>query len=568
MRWSFAKAEPELAGKVAAEFGFSALLAQCLINRGYRELETIGPYVQPRLKQLSDPFLLPNMDLAVNRLLTALSDAEPLVIFGDYDVDGITATALLHLFFERIGLKASYYLPNRFEEGYGLTADAVENCLEKFPVKLMLAVDCGSTSWAVIETLRQKGIEVIVLDHHQVSDPIPPAVALVNPQLNATGKFHELCSAALAFKLAHAMTKRGRELSLAWSQEMDLREFLDLVALGTVADLVPLRGENRILVRAGLERLNSNPRPGVKALVQAAGIRGALTTYHIGFQLGPRLNAAGRLESALEALELLLTSDPTQAARIAGDLDRQNRERQSIEQRIVNEVVESLRSRFDPQNHFAIVEGSASWHIGVVGIVASRVLREFHRPTIIIGSDGGGEWRGSGRSISGFDLAGGLRACTELLVRHGGHAVAAGLSIVPEQISALRSKLNDVVRAAVRPEHLEPSLEMDCEVRLREITPRLAQEMETLEPVGLGNGRVQFAARNLCLKVPPRRFGTEDRHLKFWATDGDATLQALWWNCPKDWIFPARFDLAFEPQFDEENGAWLLELKVIDCRAS
>ena len=362
------------------------------------------------------------MAAAVERLFLARRKDEPLVIFGDYDVDGVTSTALLTEILTALGWRVNHYLPHRLDEGYGLSQDGVENCLRRFPIKLLLAVDCGSTAVPSVEWLRQRGVDVIVLDHHQVSNPPPLATALVNPR-SGTGTFTELCSVGLAFKLAHALVKRGRETGLAGAQDFDLRPLLDLVALGTVADLVPLTGENRILVTTGLQRLQGTPRPGLIALKAVAEVKGPIGVYEVGFQLGPRLNAAGRLETAVEALNLLLAQNLTEAEPLARDLDARNRERQQIERSIAEEAIGAVRAKFDAQTDYVIVEGQLLWHVGVVGIVASRVLREFHRPTIIMGGEGE-EWRGSGRSIEGFDLAAALRECQDLLVRHGGHAMA------------------------------------------------------------------------------------------------------------------------------------------------
>ncbi len=333
------------------------------------------------------------------------------------------------------------------DEGYGLSADGVENCLKKFPVKLLLAVDCGSTAVETISWLRERGTDVIVLDHHQVSNPAPAAIALVNPRLAGEGEvsFRELCSAGLAFKLAHAILKRGRETGLPGAAEFDLKPLLDLVALGTIADLVPLVGENRILVSAGLEKLSATQRPGLVALKEVAQCPPALGTYEVGFQLAPRLNAAGRLETAEEALRLVLASDLKIAMPLAQELDLRNRERQKIERGISDEVVGVVRSKFDAQKDFVIVEGQLLWHIGVVGIVASRVLSQFYRPTFIIGGEGDA-WRGSGRSIAGFDLAAALRECDDLLIRHGGHAMAAGVTIHPDKIDSFRVRLNEIAR--------------------------------------------------------------------------------------------------------------------------
>jgi single-stranded-DNA-specific exonuclease len=568
-RWTLAPPQPLLAGQLASQLKISPLLAQCLLNRGFSEIAEIENFLSPRLKNLADPFLLPNMDKAVKRLLRAHEQNEPLVIFGDYDVDGVTSTALLTEVLRALGWRVEFYLPSRMDEGYGLSADGVENCLKKFPTTLLLAVDCGSTAIETITSLNLRGVDVIVLDHHQVSNPAPNAVALVNPQLAGENEtsFRELCSAGLAFKLTHAILKRGREINLSGAAEFDLKPLLDLVALGTIADLVPLIGENRILVSAGLRQLNETKRAGVIALKKVAQTPEKIGAYEVGFQLAPRLNAAGRLETAEEALHLLLAENSETAMPIAQNLDLRNRERQKIEKSIVEEVIGVVRSKFDAENHFVIVEGQLLWHIGVVGIVASRVLQEFYRPTIIIGGENG-EMRGSGRSIAGFDLAKALVECKEHLVRHGGHAMAAGLSILPENIDSLREKLNEMARLKLKPEDLQPALRLDAEVGLDEINFESLAELEKLKPMGQGNPTVQFCAHNLSHAKPLQKMGAQKQHVKLWVSDGSVTHEAVWWNGGDKSLPVGKFDLAFVPQINEFNGRRTVQLKVLDWRAA
>ena len=582
-RWSIAPPQPVLAGQLAKQLKISPLLVQCLLNRNLSEPADITIFLAPRLKQLADPFLLPNMAAAVERLLQARERNEPLVIFGDYDVDGVTSTTVLLEVLRKLGWSVNFYLPHRLDEGYGLSQDGVENCLKKFPTTLLLAVDCGSTAVETIAWLKQRGVDVVVLDHHQVSTPAPAAVALVNPQLGfgvppsggsvsppprgGTPNFRELCSAGLAFKLAHALVKRGRELNLPGAAEFDLRPLLDLVALGTIADLVPLTGENRILVSAGLERLNTSQRPGLIALKKVAQTASPLGTYEVGFQLAPRLNAAGRLETAEESLHLLLARNEAEALPIAQNLDSRNRERQKIERGIVEEVIGAVRAKFNPDTDFVIVEGQLLWHIGVAGIVASRVLQEFYRPTIILGGEGE-EWRGSGRSITGFDLAAALRECDDLLTRHGGHTMAAGLSIEAKNLDAFRQRLNELARRTLKPEDLHPPLRLDAEAGLDEITLESLAELDRLKPTGQGNSAVQFFTRNLAHQRPLQRMGAEKKHVKMWVTDGATTHEAVWWNGGEKSLPVGKFDLAFAPQINEFNGKRAVQLKVLDWRST
>jgi single-stranded-DNA-specific exonuclease len=576
-RWSLMPPQPLLAGQLARQLGISPLLAQCLVNRGLSEPAAINGFLEPRLKQLADPFLLPDMAGAVDRLWQARERQELVVVFGDYDVDGVTSTALLLEVMRALGWTVECYLPHRLEEGYGLSEDGVENCLKRFAASVLLAVDCGSTAVATIAGLRRRRVDVIVLDHHQVSDPPPDANALVNPRkfrAAAAGNsasegppFGELCSVGLAFKLAHALIKRGRENGLAGAAEFDLRPLLDLVALGTIADIVPLTGENRILVSAGLDRLASTQRPGLVALKKVAQTPPTLGVYEVGFQLAPRLNASGRLETAEESLRLLLARDAAEADPIAQSLDARNRERQKIERVMADEVIGAVRAKFNPETDFVIVEGQLLWHIGVVGIVASRVLREFYRPVIIVGGDGA-VWRGSGRSITGFDLAAALRECDGLLVRHGGHAMAAGLTIDAANLDAFRERLNDLARRALTPEHLQRSLRLDAEVGLDELSLTSLAELGRIRPAGQGNPPIHVLARNLIHQRPLQRLGAEKQHVKMWVSDGSVTHEAVWWGAGNGSLPVGHFDLAFEPQINVYKSQARVQLHVLDWRAA
>jgi single-stranded-DNA-specific exonuclease len=481
----------------------------------------------------------------------------------------VTATALLLEVLQALGWQVEAYLPHRLDEGYGLTQAAVENCLKRFPVRLVLAVDCGSTATETIAWLGARGVDVLVLDHHQVAEPQPAAVALVNPQLGPANapSFRELCSAGLAFKLAHAIVKRGRQRGLPEAERFDLRPLLDYAALGTIADLVPLIGENRILAAIGLEKLNALRRPGLRALKEISAIPGKIGPFEVAFQLAPRLNAAGRLEHAAEALDLLRAPDVATAEPIAAALDARNAERQAIERGIAEEVIGAVRARFDPATDFVIVEGQLLWHVGVVGIVASRVLSEFYRPTISLGGDGH-EWRGSGRSIEGFDLAAALRECSDLLVRHGGHAMAAGLTVAPEKVPLLRARLNELARHALRPEQLRPPLRLDAECAVGDLTLELLDQLALLQPTGQGNPPVHVILHNVRHRREPVRLGRDQQHAKFWVGHDGPAVETVWWTGgDKPWP-TGTFDLAGVPQINEFDGRRTVQLRLLDWRQS
>lgn len=564
-RWLMAAPPPGVAETLRRERGLSELVATCLVNRGIHTSDAADAFLDPRLRSLSDPMILPDIALAIHRLFQARERNEPVVIFGDYDVDGVTSTAILTEVLTTLGWRCSQYLPHRRDEGYGLSQAGVENCLARHPTALLLAVDCGSTAVEPIVWLNSRGVDVLVLDHHQLSDPLPPALALVNPLRSPEAPIAPFCSAGLAFKLAHALVKHGREAGLPAFDTYNLKPLLDLVALGTVADLVPLVGENRILVHAGLERLDGTARVGLQALKRVARTRSPMGVYEVGFQLGPRLNAAGRLETAEDALRLLLCDREAEADSLAEVLDQQNRERQEVEKRIAQEAGDRVRSRFDPQRDLVIVEGDASWHIGVVGIVASRVLREFHRPTLILGGDGT-VWRGSGRSVAGFDLAGALRECSDLLEKHGGHAMAAGLSIDPARLEEFRRRINDLARERLLPEHLQPEVRIDASVALRSLSLPVVADLRRLEPFGMGNPVVHLAVRGVTHARPPQRL--KDQHWKFWVTDGGTPVETVWWGAGQRPVPEGRFDLAVIPEAGDYAGRRFLQLRLIDWKPS
>lgn len=566
-QWEIASAEPIPTEVLVKTLGVSRLLAQCLVNRGLTDPDGASRFLKPRLEQLADPFLLPNMRVAVARLFKARETSQTITIFGDYDVDGITSTALLKISLEELGWKVRHYLPHRMNDGYGLSREAVQKCLADCSDTLFLAVDCGSTNTESITWLAQEGLDVLVLDHHQVANPVPPALAIVNPQLAADGEpcFRELCSAGLAFKLLHAVIKEGRDRGDEAMVDFDVRPYLDLVALGTIADQVPLTGENRALVASGLKKLNETKRLGLIALKELAQTKPEVGVYEVGFQIGPRLNAAGRLESANAALDLLLAPDAETAQRLARELDGQNKERQRMQKDIADHLVDGLRLRFDPKNDFAIVEGQAHWHLGVVGIVAGRVKDEFCRPTIVLGGDGG-LLRGSGRSVHGFDLASALRECDDLLIDHGGHAMASGLTLEQGNLEAFRERFNQVACERMKGVVSIPELRIDAETTLYDLTTAQLRELESLEPTGQANPAVQIIIRNLELQRPLLRMGQERQHAKLHVTDGAVTTEAVMWNVPEGQTPEGRFDLAAAPSINEFRGRTSVQLKVLDWR--
>jgi len=465
-----------------------------------------------------------------------------------------------------LGWNVQAYLPGRFDDGYGLSEVSVEKCLKQFEINLLLAIDCGSTSNEAIDCLNKNRVDVIVVDHHQLSKPPPNPVAMVNPQLsNDYPNFQELCSVGLAFKLIHAIVKKGKQEGLQKERDLDLKQYLDLVAIGTIADLVPLVGENRKLLRFGLEQLSETTRPGLVALKKIVNIKSPVSVFNVGFNLGPRINAAGRMENPLAALNLLLAKDILTAEKHAKLLDGFNLDRQKVERDISTKAIEDIKNKFDPDKDFVIVEGNMEWHLGVIGIVASRVMRKFYRPAFILTKDEKG-WKGSARSIEGFDLAEAMRECDDLLNDHGGHAMAAGVSVKPGRLDAFRERINEVAKKTINSEMFQAPLKLDAETNLSEMTLVRIQEMQQIEPTGQGNPEIQLLIPNLTMSGSSFRMGKDKQHVKFWANDDRESCEVIAWNLKPEDEPKGNFDLAVAPQVNSFNGHLSVQLKLIDWR--
>ena len=557
-RWIIAVPDPTAAA-LAASLGVPLPIAQVLANRGHRDAESARRFLNPRLQQLTDPFELPDMAPAVDRLLSAIGRKQRIVIYGDYDVDGVTSSALLFKVLSAAGATVVNFLPHRIEEGYGLSPQGIARCLSEHTSQLLVAVDCGTSSAREIDGLTRQGVDVIVLDHHEPAAELPRCVALVNPKTqtlrhsDTQAPWFPLASVGVSFKLAHALQKRGRERKLPWAESLDLRHHLDLVAAGTVAD-------NRVLVRAGLERLPRTQKVGLRALMEIAGVRDRVNPHQIGFRIGPRLNAAGRLGDAMAALELLLTENAERARELAGQLNEHNAKRQQVEERITEEALAMAR---DCAGDRVVVLAREGWHVGVIGIVASRIQQEFYRPTVIIGVEGE-MGKGSCRSIAGFSIIEALAHCAPLLERFGGHEMAAGLTVKAEKVGELRRALNEYAAGRLKEEDCLPPLRVDAETRLDELDERLLEQLERLEPCGAGNPSAVFAVRGVRLRGTPRVVGKD--HWKFDVTDGSKTVEGIWFGAAERELPRAGFDVAFVPELNEYAGARTIQLRVRDVR--
>jgi len=559
-RWILASRE-ELNGTAIAwsEICGSECIARLLSRKGFRCAEEVEDFLRPRLSSLSDPFLLPQMGAAVSRVLAALDQHERIVLFGDYDVDGVTSLALLDEMLRAYGGAPELFLPLRIEEGYGLSRESVERCLEQHQPQLLIAVDCGTSSVNEVAVLNERGVDVIVLDHHEAKAQLPGCIAIVNPKLAECG-FEYLCSVGIVFKLCHALLKT-RPLP-----GFDLKSKLDLVALGTVADIVPLRGENRVLVQRGAIEIARTSRIGLQKLMQISGVRPPILTDDIGYRLGPRLNAAGRLSTAEKSLRLLLTQDESEAAILAAELDRQNRERQDVEMQIFAAATEKIDNEFDAARDAAIVSGARGWHPGVLGIVASRLARKYHRPAIVIGFDDNGIGKGSGRSIDGLNLVEALNRCAASLDKYGGHEMAAGLTLCEENFDRFAEAFRSTARELLSDEALQPCIRLDHELPFTEIDVEFLRWHEMLQPFGNGNPQPLFFAREVEPVVPPRV--VKEKHLIFRLRQGDRHRRAVYFDGMANQLPPPPWDIAFRICADEYGGETLIAMHIEALRAA
>lgn len=515
MNWKLREIDDGPAHELARLSLLPLPLARALTLRGVSTAAGVDRFLNPRLSDIADPFALPAMAEAVDRIWAALRARESIVVYGDYDVDGVTSAALMSHVLEWLGGRVHRFLPSRMEEGYGLSAETVERCVTAFKPGLIITTDCGSGSHEAAAAAARAGVDIVVTDHHEIGVRGPaPVAALVNPKLGSDPMARSLSGVGVAFKVCYAVLKRGRERNHKLAIEFDLREVLDLVALGTVSDMVPMLHENRILVRHGLAQMNRRKRLGLRTLAEVAKATGELGTYHVGFVLGPRMNAAGRMGKADSALELMLTQDPDRALELARFLDAANLDRKQVERDIMEEAVRRIDATFDPSVHFGIVVGETGWHVGVVGIVASRLAGKYGLPAIVVAFDENGVGRGSCRSIQGFNLLGGLQGCSEYLNRHGGHEMAAGLEVQRSAFEAFQKAFTEVCATGLKGRDLRRSLELDGWLSLAEaVDPCFLEMMARMGPFGDSNAEPVWGMKSVQLVGRPKVL--KDAHLKF-----------------------------------------------------
>jgi single-stranded-DNA-specific exonuclease len=547
--------------QLSADLNLPETLCRLLVQRGFTEPEAAKRFLRPRMEHLGDPFVFRGMQAAAERIAEAIRRGETIMIHGDYDVDGMCSTAILVRVLRHFGAaRVEPFIPNRLTDGYDLT-DAGVQAAVGCGARLVVTVDCGTSALQPIADLQARGIDVIVTDHHLPGGPLPACVAILNPkQPDCPSPDKDFAAVGLAFKLALALaTTLGANANVVW-------HFIDLVALATVADLAPLRGENRILVRLGLKVMQESRVAGVRALVRSSGLDGKpLTAGRVGFTLAPRLNAVGRLALAIRGVDLLLTDSDEIANGIARELEELNQRRQAMDKQTLDEAFR-LVDTLDLDDTYGIVLAQDGWHPGVIGIVASRVVEQVARPTVLIALDGA-TGKGSGRSIGAFDLHGGLSACRDLLLRFGGHRAAAGVTVAREQLPALMARFNQVARERLTRDDLVPEQRIDLVVRTDELTDDLERLLQHFEPHGLGNPTPVLALRDVHLAGSPRIIKGE--HLRTSVAAARGPIEAMAWRAAdRATAFDpgAPVDLAVKLERNDFRGADTLRLNVVDVR--
>jgi single-stranded-DNA-specific exonuclease len=550
----------DLAQQLSSRHGLPPLIARLLLNRGLSDPDDILAFLEPTLERLASPFDLPDLEVAATRLARVVRQGEPLVVYGDYDADGLTAASLLTQFFQELGLPCVTYIPDRLTEGYGLNQPALEKLAAQ--ARLLVTVDCGVSDAAEVAWAMDHGLEVIVTDHHELPPELPPALAVVNPKRGGEAyPFEMLAGVGVALLLALGVRARLREEG--WFKnhpEPNLRNYLDLVALGTAADVVPVLGENRILVRQGLKVLEETRRPGLLALKEVAGLNGKTATFRdLCFRLAPRLNAAGRLGQALGALHLLMATDMGQARSQARILNELNRRRQSLEGEVLSQALSLVRQQKLDQRPVMVL-GREGWHPGVLGIVAARLADEFHRPVAMV-SLKEGLGKGSARSVEGYHLFEGLKACRQHLIKFGGHEAAAGFSIAEENLTALQDAFEEAFFAQVGEVCLKPTLKVDAAVGLNDLDQGFYQHLQRLRPFGPGNPEPVFVCEAVeCLSS--RVVG--ERHLRVQFSQGEVVREAIAFDQAPLHPLSGPLEVAFSTRFSSFMGQMTPEIMLLD----
>jgi single-stranded-DNA-specific exonuclease len=565
-RWILREADEDCVSRLSQALPVEPLIARLLAHRGLTEPDAAKRFLSSSLRaDLPSPFLMSGMERAAERLATAVTSGELVCVWGDYDVDGTTGTAALVCFLREIGSNAIFYIPHRIDEGYGLNAEGIKQ-LHAQGVRVVVSVDCGVSNYSEIELAQSLGVDVVVVDHHQPPDILPPALAILNPhQSSCSFPDKGLCGAGLAFYLVIGLRAKLRDAGFFNGAEVpDIRRCLDVVTLGTIADMVPLRGVNRVLSRRGLEVLGGSTRPGILALKRVAGVAAReITAGQVGFRLGPRINAAGRMDAALKVVEMLTTESADEARRIAEELDAHNRERQATEAKVLRAATEQAGAEIG--DRYSLVLGAEGWHPGVLGIVASRIVERFYRPTVVVGFHEG-VGKGSARGIRGFHMVEAFRGCSEFLEKFGGHEYAAGLTIRQENFSAFAQRFEELARRSLTPEHLSPVIDVDAQLDFSQIGVELLRRIGELEPFGIGNPEPVFMTRGVEMC---ERKGINGGS-RFKLRHAGRTFGAVAFGLEERWpeTSPSRIDIVYRLNENEWNGTYAVELRLVDGRVS
>lgn len=574
--WLFRPHDSAAITRLTRQLKLSPLVAQVLISRGLDSVDDARAFLSAPLTDLFEPSQLPGVDQAADRISAAISDRRRITIYGDYDVDGVTATSVLWHCLSLAGANVDYYIPCRMEEGYGLNSNAIRQLHTEDPSRLLVSVDCGIASVDEAAIAHELGLELIVTDHHHIGAELPSASCLVHPRLPGTDyPFGDLCGVGVAFKLAWAICQRLGDGKKASPR---MREFLKsavgLTAIGTVADVVPLVKENRVFVRYGLQSIKNNASPGLKALLSVSKLtdKPQLTAEDVGFGLAPRINAAGRLGQARLAVELLTTSDSERAVSLADYVDQLNNNRKTVERRIFKAAGEMIDRHPEWEDHPTLVLADHQWHPGVIGIVASRVAERYEKPTVLIALRDDGTGQGSGRSWAGFDLYAGIATCQNCLLGFGGHKAAAGVRIDPRRVDEFRTSLANWAAANFSPHDSDFAVQIDAEVLLSEVTRRAVEELNHLGPFGEANPVPRFAATNVQLVEPPRTMGEGDRHLSIRIRQHQTVMRAVAFG-RGEWAeeiaaVTGQLSVSFAPVINSFRGFERVELRLIDWKAA
>ena len=568
-RWEFPDIDTERQHVLEKEVGVKPVISRILINRHIEDPDDAKKFLHPSLKDLHNPFLMKDVDKGVDRVIKAISTGERIVVYGDYDADGITAVVVLVKFLKSIHENITYYIPDRIKEGYGLNKDAIDR-IKKGKVTLIITVDCGITDYEEVSYAKSIGIDTIILDHHEVPEILPKAVANVNPhRTDCSFPFKHLAGVGIAFNFLIALRGKLRQSGF-WNDKTypNLKEYLDLVALGTIGDISPLIDENRIFARIGLDIINEGKRVGIRALREKSGLSlNNMDSTDASFKLIPRINAAGRVGSPEDAVKLLLTEDMNEARKIAAMLDGYNRKRQEIERSIFNEILQLIEDKSSSDNINSIVLASPEWHPGVIGVVASKLVDRYYRPTILISlKDGVG--KGSGRSIAEFNLYNGLKdKCDSLLISYGGHRYAAGISIEEKNIEKFSHALDKAILEDLDVSELKPKTCIDAECNLREIDHDLISQIEMLAPFGNMNPEPVLCVKNIQVKSLTI---VGNNHLRMRLNENNINHDSIWFSKGhfSDLLTESMVNIAFTPQINNWNGMSNIQLKMKDVSIS